>query len=307
MGLAGPVGGYASADFADADDVRPLAAVFDVGGHGSSTPYSLAINAMVRKQMEEIKAKSQAALAQPGQWKRKLREFLAQKNNDLLDFFELKVQTHSTLGPGEALLRRFGNPSVSPTHPSVRDLVMDGSGSAIPVLEDLNEAMSNLSTGNPTQDYAAQTRFLYEEYRLAGDHVLSAQAALKVKLDRLDRIQGKLHGLFEIDPNEKYEPLMIATEAYLKDVFEASAIEADYKKLIEAYRRFAILREVVSASRFVTSVEKEPLCCVCLNESVSLALVPCGHTFCNGCGMRQSGSCFMCRSSIKDKVKLFFG
>lgn len=295
-------GGFAPADFLDAEHAQPLGAVFDVGGHGSSTPYSSAIGAIIHKHTDEIK-RNVADL--PGGWKKRLRDFLATKNNQLLDFLKVSVASHPTLGPGEILLRRFGNPQVTPTHASVREMVMDISGED--VMSDMEVILKIIDKQGVLPDYARQTELIYEEYRKAGDEVLTQQGALKTKLDRFDRIQGRLTALFEIDPNEKYEALMHSSEAYLKKIFEDNAIETDYKKLIHAYRRFATLRDIVSMSRKLLSQESEPICSICLDESVMYAFTPCGHTVCQSCMRRQSASCFMCRVPIREKVKLFFG
>lgn len=306
MGMAGPaLGGFASADFGDAEDMRPLGAYFDIGGHGSSTPYTAALTGVLAKHTEEIKGKTMAALNLPSGWKKRLRDFIAMKNGDLLDFLKVSVNSHPTLGPAETLLRRFGNPSVSPSHPSVRDLVLDVSGTDH--VAEMNKVLETFRGESPLKDYASQTRIIFDEYRTAGDEILSAQAALKMKLDRLDRIQGRITGLLEIEGNEKYGNLMEATEEYLKKVYEDSAIEADYKALVQAYRKFAVLRDIVTMSRALVAQENEPICSICLHEPVQYALSPCGHTFCQTCLRRQAPTCFMCRTAIKDRVKLYFG
>ncbi len=299
--------GYApaSADFGDAEELRPLAATFDIGGHGQAAPYSVAVDAMMAKHMEEVQGKAQAALALPGNWKRRLREFISMKNNDLLDFLKLSVPNHPVLGPGELLLRRFGNPNANPSHPSVRDLVLDVSGED--VIADLSAALDAFNEGNSIKNYAASTRLLFEEYRLAGDEVLKAQGALRAKLDRLDRIQGRLTNLFELDPTKSWEPLAEATESYLKHAYEENAFEAEYAATIKAYRRFAVLRNIVLMTRAIVAQEAEPICTVCLHETVQFALSPCGHTYCGTCMRRQGNTCFMCRTNIKDRVKLYFG
>jgi hypothetical protein len=311
MGLVGPndLGSFASADFADADDVRPLGAIFDIGGHGSPTPYTAAVGAMVRKHMDEIKGKVQAAAPPPTNWKKKLREFLSAKNTELLDYLNLKVKTHSTLGPGEALLRRFGNPSVNPGHPTVKEFILDASGSVTQILERLNLRLEELRSepSTPLKDMMAWMQVLYDEYRNAGDRILQQQTLLKAKLDRLDRMQGRITSLFEIEPNEAYDPLMEASEAYLKRLFESSQIEPEYKALMEAYREFAVLRDAVTMSRAIVGSETEPVCSICLHESVTHALTPCGHTFCQTCVLRQNGTCFYCRTAIREKVRLYFG
>jgi hypothetical protein len=303
-GMSGP-SGFAPADF---DDVaaQPLGAMFDLGGHGSNTPYLNAVNSIVHKATDEARGRAAALSNLPTGWKRRLRDFINVKNNELLDFLKLSVPSHAVLGPGEILLRRFGNPQVMPNHPSVRDMVMDISGAGETVLADLNALLKRTGDDDTLTTYANQTRIIYEEYRTAGDDVLLQQNLLKAKLDKLDRIQQRVTGLLEIDPSEKYEALMEASEAYLKKIFEDNKIEEEYNKLLAAYRRFITLRDVVSMSRALMAYESEPLCSICLSETVSYALSPCGHTLCNTCVKRQNGQCFMCRNPIKEKVKIFF-
>ena len=299
--LGGMDGNFAPADF---EDDQPTGVVFDVGGHGQDAPYSLAMNSILHKQLEEVKSKSKTA-SLSATWKRRLRDFMAKKNNDLLDFLKVTVPHHPVFGPGEILLKRFGNPQVTPNHVSVRDMVFempDISGE-----ETINAFLAAAGGETPLKDYTAQTQAIFEMYREAGEDALKAQAMLKAKLDKLDRIQGKISGLFEIDPNETYEPLMQANEAYLKKVYDDTKIEEEYNNLVKAYRRFVTLREVATTARTVLAQESEPLCSICLDESVAFALNPCGHTFCQTCIRKQNGVCFMCRTHIKDKLKLFFG
>jgi hypothetical protein len=303
--MAGPTS-YAPADFLDAQELQPLGAVFDIGGHGSATPYSSAVNSMIHKHTEEIKGRATTLLHLPSGWKRRLRDFVSTKNNELLDFLKLNVPSHNVLGPGEILLRRFGNPQVTPNHVSVRDMVMDLSGAAEATLADLNLHLEQFKADGNLTNYANQTRVIYEDYKEAGDEVLKQQLALKQKLDKLDRIQNRISGLLEVDANDKYQPLMESVEQYLKKVYQDCEIEQEYTKLVTAYRRFATLRDVVTMSRSLLSYESEPLCSICLNEPVTYAITPCGHTLCQTCMRRQSNQCFFCRGPIRDKIKLFF-
>ena len=195
---------------------------------------------------------------------------------------------------------------MTPNHVSVRDMVMDLSGAAEATLADLNSHLEQFKADGNLTNYANQTRIIYEEYKEAGDEVLKQQLALKQKLDKLDRIQNRISGLLEVDANDKYQPLMESVEQYLKKVYQDCEIEQEYTKLVTAYRRFATLRDVVTMSRSLLSYESEPLCSICLNEPVTYAITPCGHTLCQTCMRRQSNQCFFCRGPIRDKIKLFF-
>jgi hypothetical protein len=231
---------------------------------------------------------------------------MANKNNDLIDFIKADVPSHPVFGRGEILLRRFGNPQCTVTHPSVRDMVLDISGESC--IEEVNAAMAALSGSGPLKDLAAHITILYELYKEAGEAAIVAQNALKLKMDKLDKLQGKLANLFEIDVNDKYEGLMEANEAYLKKVFEEANIEKDYTAVIQAYRRFITLRDIVLITKTHSSAENAPLCSICVEEGVSHALTPCGHTFCQSCIRKHtSNACFICRTSVRDKIKLYFG
>ncbi|NBV78068.1 RING-HC finger protein [bacterium] len=304
-GMAGPAG-YAPADFLDAQDLQPLGVTFDIGGHGSSTPYGTAVNSMLHKHTDEIKGRSAALLNMPSGWKKRLRDFLSIKNNELLDFMKLSVPSHNVLGPGDVLLRRFGNPQVAPNHASVRDLIMDISGAVETTLQELNEQLDHFKEEGNLTNYANQTRVIFDNYREAGEEILKQQNLLRTKLDKLDRVQARISGLLEIDSNETYGALMESVENYLKKIYEDYKIEEDYMNLIKAYRRFAALRDVVTMSRSIVSYESEPLCSICLAETVSFVITPCGHTICQTCMRRQTNQCFFCRGPIRDKIKMYF-
>lgn len=298
--------GYASADFGDAEESAPSSVIFDVGGHGQQAPYNIAVSNVLNKQIEEIRGKAMTALNISGTWKRRFREFMAKKNNDLIDFLNVSVPSHPVFGRGEILLRRFGNPQCNPSHPSIRDMLLDISGETC--IKEINEAMTAIGGSCPLKDLAAHTTLLYEMYKDAGEAAIVAQNAMKVKLDKLDKLQGKLANLFEIDVNDKYEQLMEANEAYLKKVFEESQIESDYKGVIEAYRKFLSLRDVLLLTTSFKSMENQPMCSICIEEPVSYALSPCGHTFCQNCIKKHTNNaCFICRTTAKDKVRLYFG
>jgi hypothetical protein len=303
-GADGP-GLFSPADFADADELRPTAAVFDLGGNGSATPYTAAVNGLLIKHVDELKQKAAASVSIPTGWKKRLRDFLSAKNTQLLDFLSLSIPSHPTLGKGEMILRKFGNVNLHANHPTVRDLVLDSSG--VDVTGEIAAGLVALRTADGMKDYIAGVRYIQDQYREAGEEALRQEQAFRAKIETLDKLQGRLSMLFDLDPTEKYQPLMEVTEEYLETVFKKNQIEEGYRAFITAYRKFLALREVVLMTRAITAQECEPLCTICLQESIGVAMVPCGHTFCMVCARKQVGACFVCRGVVRDKVKLFFG
>lgn len=295
---------FSPADFADAEEVRPTAAVFDLGGNGSATPYTAAVNGILMKHVDELKQKA-AAISIPTGWKKRLREFIAQKNTQLLDFLSLSIPSHPTLGKGEMILRKFGNVNLHPTHPTVRDLVLDSSGAD--TMADLATGLLALRSQDGMRDFIAAVRYIQDQYREAGEEALKQEQVFRGKIETLDKLQGRLAMLFDLDPTEKYMPLMEATEEYIETIFKKNQIEEAYRAFIAAYRKFVALRDVVLMTRAISAQENEPLCTICLQEPIGFAMVPCGHTFCVTCMRKQVGTCFVCRGVVREKVKLFFG
>ena len=299
-------GEFAPADFDDAEDMRPASAIFDVGGVGSATPYTTAMDGIIMKHADEIKQKVAGAVQTPADWKRRIRSFLSQKNSELLDFLQLTVNSHPTLGKGEIILRKFGNVSLRSDHPTIRDLVLDTSGNSY--IEEIDAILLSVRKGeSATSDFIQSVSTIFEQYREAGNEALRQESNLKMKMEVFDKFQGKIAALFDLDPSsEKYFPLLNASEEYLGSIFEKNQIKEAYMAFIEAYRKFITLRDIVSMIRTVQTNENEPVCTICISEPVVYCMNPCGHTYCQSCSLRHAGGCFVCRTPVKDKIRIFF-
>lgn len=296
---------FSPANFDDNDNGQPLAISFDLSGTGNDTPYTTATNGILNKHVSEIRDKAAAVLPKTTDWKKRLRDFLSRKNSDLLDFLNLSIQSHPTLGKGDTILRRFGSTNLTSTSGSVKNVVIDVSGAD--VLGEIKAAMLSMRTEDSMADFAVTIQYVYDMYRKAGDTILKCETLLKVKLETFDRIQKNIVNLLEMDPAVASEELMEASEKYLGEIFERNKIQSAYEELVEAYRHFVIVREIVQMMRVVQSNENEPLCTICLANPVTYCLTPCGHTYCETCLKRMPAACFMCRTPVGNRVKLFFG
>ena len=296
---------FSPANFDEAENDQPLAVAFDISGTGNATPYTTAVNGIIQNHVGSIKEEVAALLPKATDWKKRLRDFLSRKNSDLLDFLNLSVPSHPTLGKGDAIIRKFSIANAKPNSGAVKNMVADISGAD--VFGEIRAALKGLRTENAVVDLTEQIKYIYEQYRAAGDVILRSETALKVKLDIFDKIQKNVVSLLELDPTTTTEELMQVAEKYLGDIFENNKIRSTYVELIDAYRRFVIAREFVQMLRVVQSNENEPLCTICLTNPVLYCLTPCGHTFCENCLRRQLAACFMCRTPVTNRVKLFFG
>jgi hypothetical protein len=304
LGNTTDITGFSPADFGDADDTRPLAAQFDPTGTGSLTPYSMLVSNVLLRHTTEIKEKTVSPSPSPPNWRKRLREFMTTKNEDLITFLKKPLDRENGLVRADVFLGKFGRSDFSPTHASLQTSFLDASGvSQIPALD------QELKTIGPSssKEIVEQIRWLYDAYRVAGEECIKRESQLRLRLDVLDKSYQKVISICELPVNEESEKVGIAVEGYIKKLVEENQIEEHYNACVEAYRRFAGLKEMIQFIRFTELQDKEPLCSICLAETVGFALTPCGHTFCGTCVKRQVHTCYMCRTHIRDRVKLYFG
>jgi hypothetical protein len=270
----------------------------------SEANYSTVVNNAVIKHYSEIKDRQESITdSLTNSWKRKSREFLMTKNKTILEFLSSKLKSHPVFGKTENFISTFGKKNLNFNQQSIRDICFDVSSSSI--LDEYNAVCISKEL-LPLDKYIEQTKYIMDEYKLVGEKILDKQDLLKRKLDLLDLVQAKLKNIVVLNENEHYDELMEVSHKYFSTVYNNNLIEHDYNDLMNEYKKYVHLRELLKTVRAIDVSEKEPLCSICFNESVQHAFVPCGHTFCNTCIRRQSLNCGICRTNIRDRVKLFF-
>jgi hypothetical protein len=301
--MEGVGSGYAPADFGDAEDERPGAAYFDFGITNSSTVFTTAVNNITQRHIHEVKEKLPPHVQGAQILKRRLREFLINKMNDILEFAAKPLAKHPTLGPAELLIRKFSRANFQVGHHTLRDLALDGSG--VDIVAEVNLQIGKYPM--TIQGYQEATTFLLETFREAGEDIIRQDTLLQTRLDLYDKIQVRVASLAELQINEEFPPLAEATQAYLEKIFKGNEIEECYGSLIKAYRKFLLLRDILQTRRIIESTLSEPLCSICFTDTIQYVLNPCGHSFCGGCVKRQLAQCYICRQAVKDRVKIYIG
>lgn len=295
-------GDYAPADFGDADDNRPIAAFFDSGLSQPSAPYTTAMNNVVQRHLFEVKQSTPSSIT-PNQWKRRFRDFIMTHTNDVLEFATKPLAKHPTLGPTEMLIRKFSRPNFIPNHSSLREIALDASG--VDILSSIDQGLSQFD--HTLKGFQEQSRYLFELFRGSLEEIIRQNTVLATRLAVFDKAQSKILTLLEGEQNEFFQTLAETTEKYLKKVFEDNQIEEVYKTLIEAYRKFFLLKDIVSLRRLLDTSIEEPLCNICFQEQVQYTISPCGHTYCGTCIKKQFTSCYICRGAVRDRIRLYFG
>lgn len=300
-------GHFASANH-DTDETGPLDFGF-LAGSGSS--YTTTTQNILTRQGSEIRSNVDIVMQPIHQVSRKrVRELITKHNNLLLQFL-----IPATEGPqghairsAEDIFAKFGHdvPTIDriTTHLS-KELNVDCSMNS--ALMEIDAAMSKAcSATSPALLFVQQAKWAFQQYRSVGEEVMRLEALLTQKTGVLDKLAERQNLVINLKTNDALPALMDAFGTYMGQIFEESNFETTYKELTEAYKKWNVLRDIVSLHQSVQTETKEPMCAICLSEPVTHTVVPCGHTFCTGCVRRLNITCYLCRGSVRERVKLFF-
>ena len=146
---------------------------------------------------------------------------------------------------------------------------------------------------------------MIEMYKETGQRLMDEENRMKLALEKIDKLQKRVSTIMELQTNEATTELIASLEKYMVISFRETDIETSYKNIIKLYQRHMLLREAIQVFK-ISQDTHEPLCPICLEDSVAMAISPCGHTFCSSCSKKMVNECGMCRGKIRDRLKLFF-
>ena len=231
-------------------------------------------------------------------WRRNLQDCLTQHNGRIIQFLVADAS-----GGEQAITRRCTEvlnkyaKSTWSFNSSTRDLTLPSSttDTAAWIEQEVGIGAAGL------REYVRKAIRLYAN---TAQRLAAAEGRLEEKLKRLEAIVGRVNDLMFMEPTAALETMAEPSRVYLDSILEKISIEDDYKELVEQYKRFTMLKGVVSLANFQQPAN--PTCTICMTKEVTQAVTPCGHTFCEDCCRTQMTACYICRVQIRDKVRLFF-
>jgi len=183
------------------------------------------------------------------------------------------------------------------------------------VLRDLQIDISSNSffkteIGFEIDDFRTAVKKIAVKYGEAYIELFEAENQIKNKLDKFMELSKQLNTILSLEINEGSLELLSGLTKYLGVFFKEQKIIDYFNKFIEARKRFIVFRDILNISRTTLqktdSQSESPLCAVCVDSHVTVAFAPCGHTFCSVCSNKTLNACYICRTKIQSKLKLFF-
>jgi hypothetical protein len=151
--------------------------------------------------------------------------------------------------------------------------------------------------------HLAQNRYAFVCKRL-----FELEDILNNKLYLIKTLESHLSALQIIDLSGcEASTLQTSILGYVRGVYRETAIDDTYREFVRTYAEWHLLRGLVLGTHVARSeVAEPPICSICTNDRISCTLIPCGHTFCNNCAQRQRHLCYVCRSQVRERMRIYF-
>ncbi len=199
-----------------------------------------------------------------------------------------------------------------PRQQVLQDLLMDTS------MEDAIRDISAKITGPEDEPemlaLVRKYQSLMDIYKTCGDELLRADATLNEITSQLERLHERSNFILGLRENEALQPLYQSYMSYIETEAGNLQLEEKYHDVIAAYKRWNLTRTLLNSIRksvVITEAAADgeqpaPTCPICISREVNHVSVPCGHTMCGTCIGRMNHVCYLCRTPIKQKLRLFF-
>jgi hypothetical protein len=301
--------GFASADFGDAEESNPSGTYIEAFGGNQDAIQGIVHNAVSRHLTEALPVVTRSPHLGPvhtNNWRKRLREIMIHQNETVLGFLAKPATEHATIGPVEAILRRyaFRQDVDANSIKTLKQLCSDVSGADLIS----QEITACLSAKGPSSliEIKKQVNALIDLYKETGEKLMEEESQLKMKIEKMDKVQKRVSTVIELQTNDAMPDLTISMENYLNVYFRDMNIEGNYKNVLFLYQKHMALREAIQVFKTTNQLSTEPTCPICISDTVATAISPCGHTFCGNCAKRMVVECGVCRGRIRDRLKLYF-
>ena len=149
-----------------------------------------------------------------------------------------------------------------------------------------------------------------QEYDKAYIDLFEIDDDIKKTVDKFACLTKQLDITMSLDANEASLDIYKAFNKYLLVFFKEQNIKAKFDKFVLARKKFVVYRDLmtqcIKTVQNTDDPSQSPMCVICMQNDVKTAFVPCGHTFCLNCANKNIRECYICRTKITSRLKLYF-
>ena len=161
--------------------------------------------------------------------------------------------------------------------------------------------------GISSEHFQSTIHALHTSYYATIKQMFDLDSSIQEKLKRVNDLHTQLSNLPTLSSTLSVTSSLQSTiSQYTEQMLEAERIDHEYPKLMHTVGVFHQLRSLMKLSHAFHEPELKNPCTICMNEETDIVMVPCGHTFCSDCSKKTRAICFLCRTQVLQKQKLYF-
>lgn len=235
-------------------------------------------------------------------WRRRLRDILFRENEAYVKFLEKPVEDWPGVQNHNTFFQELGRQTTCIGTSWIEKHVN-------PVIDkDAILAEIDGECGTSLASLRNQILKVMDNYLATLNKVFEYHAALEHKVGEITNVRSQIEGLnfLDNDTSEEANELQVAALKFLQSKYRHLGIQSDYVGFCREYARFQAYRSVLGAIQAGSDMHGIPICSICATGNVVSALIPCGHVYCNTCTQKQRSQCYICRTTVKGTLRIYF-
>jgi hypothetical protein len=276
--------GYASANFTDDN------------ASGSGSTSNCAISNLSVVHMNDA-----ANAVPPPTWKESLDTLYERYQHKWLEGMVKSTEEVDRTKQVQTILQKLNHPMFNPSASWISNEIHG------PINRYAIESHVKESIGMSSEHFQSTIQTLHTSYHSTVKEMFELDTSIQEKLKRVEDMHTHLSKLPTLSPTLPSTTVLQSTISHFTEqMLEAERIDKIYPKLMHTVGVFHQLRSLMKLSHSFHEPELKNPCTICMNEEIDVVMVPCGHVFCKECSKKTHTICFLCRTQVLQKQKLYF-
>lgn len=242
-------------------------------------------------------------------WRRRLRDILFRENEKYVKFLQKSPSDWPAVEHHTSFFHELGRQTTSLGTSWIEkhvNLVIDKDA----IIAEVDAECERCAGGESMTlgGLRKQITQLMDNYLATLNKVFQFHAALEYKVTQMTRLKSQIEGMdfLDGDTSDEAKELQVSALKFLQSKYRALGVGEDYVGFCKEYARFQAYRSVLGAVQAGSDMHGVPICSICASGTVVSALMPCGHVYCNSCTQKQRSQCYICRTTVKGTLRIYF-
>jgi hypothetical protein len=234
-------------------------------------------------------------------WNRPIQTLFEMYEESWLDHMVPPVEDLDRSKQLQTILKKLSHPMFNPSASWIPNEITS------PVHRDKIEADITSGIGISPIGFQSTIQSLHTMYQSTVHKMFELDSVLQGRLKQVEDLHTQLSSLPALSPDlSATSTLQTSISHYTEQFLEASNVHKEYPVFLHTVGCFHQLRSLLKSSMAFQEKKLRNPCMICMEKEIEFVTVPCGHPFCPDCVKKTRSICFLCRTPVVQKQKIYF-